>query len=756
MQDPIVIQDVYLRMLERENIPLTGLKGIRENWRNDVIASLSVALVALPLALGIAVASGVAPMAGIFSAVIGGVVTTFFRGSDMAINGPAAGLIAVILGGLAALDGNINYVLAAIVISGGLQVALGFLKMGRFAKMFPSSVLHGILAAIGIIIFAKQIHFALGTSSDASTIIGTLKDAIYLLPDANPFVASVALASLLVLIFYKKIPFKFFRLLPGPMWALVIALPFVFGFDFFYEHTRIFLGREYPMGPQFLISIPANPLESIMYPDFGMINTSAFWLTVVSITLISSVETLASARAVDKLDPYKRVTDLDKDLVGVGLSTMVSGALGGLPIITVIVRSTVNVQNNAKTKWSNLYHGLFLILFVLIFSPVLSSVPLAALAAILVHTGLKLAAPKVFFQAYDQGVEQLLFMVSTLAITLFTNLLFGIIGGVLITLMLHMLLAKVGFAAFFKMIFKSGSKVYAREDGSYDVKIRGVANFLSVLSINKLLDTIPQGKVVRIDLLKTCLVDLSLMENLIEYKRIHDGFGGSVILSGLDHHWSSSSHNRALKIIVGPRKKPITQRQIQLQKLSISKGWSFEKEVDWDTSYLRNFSFFESRPIERKTNVLRGKDAKHNVNWEIADITFDEGAMLSLEVFHSTIQVVRIDKKIPRFSVEKEGLFDKIFDRVKAFSGYTDHNLKLYPKISKKFLLMGESDSTIEQFFNKELIQFLEESNIQHIESNGEALMIFRYLHIAPTEEIQNMLDFTVELLDHMNVEALR
>lgn len=740
-------------MSAHKEIPSTGLKGIRENWRNDVIAALSVALVALPLALGIAVASEVAPMAGILSAVIGGVVTTFFRGSHMAINGPAAGLIAVILGALAVLDGNINYVLAAIVISGGLQVVLGLLKMGRYARMFPSSVLHGILAAIGVIIFAKQIHFALGTKSDSDTIIGTLLDAIYMLPEANPFIVVVSAACLLILIFYKKIPFKLFHLLPGPMWVLIVALPFVFGFDFFYEHTRTFLGKEYAMGPQFLISIPTNPLESIMHPDFGMIGTSAFWLTVISITLIASVESLASARAIDKLDPYKRVTDLDKDLVSIGLSTMVSGALGGLPIINLIVRSTVNVQNNGKTKWVNLYHGIFLILFVVILAPVLNSIPLAALAAILVHTGIKLASPKVFFQAYDQGVEQLLFMVSTLLITLFTDLLVGIIGGVLITLSLHMLLAKVGFFPFFKMIFKSGSIIYERGDGSFDAKIRGVANFLSVLSVNKLLDTIPQGKVVRIDLSKTRLVDLSLMENLIEYKRIQEGFGGNVTLSGLDHHWSSSSHNRALKIIVGQRRKPVTQRQIQLQKLSISRGWSFEKEVDWDTSYLRNFSFFESRPIEEKKNVVRGRDTKHSVNWEIADITFDEGAMLSLEVFHSTVQVIRLNQKIPRFSVEKEGLFDKIFDRVKAFSGYKDHNLKLYPKVSKKFLLMGETDTDIEQFFNKKLVLFLEKSNIQRIESNGEALMIFSYLHIAPTQEIQNMLNFSVELLDHMSLD---
>ena len=741
-------------MQEANHIPSTGFSGLKANWRNDAIAALSVALVALPLALGIAVASGVAPMAGVLSAIIGGVVTTFFRGSHLAINGPAAGLIAVILGGLVALDGNINYVLAAIVVSGGIQIVLGLLKMGRYARMFPSSVLHGVLAAIGVIIFAKQIHFALGTTSHATNIIDTLKDIIYLLPDTNPFVASIALLGLLILVFYKRIPFKFFRLLPAPMWVLLLSLPFVFGFDFSSEHTRSFLGRAYQLGPQFLINLPDNPLDSIMHPDFGMMGSSAFWMTVISITLVASIETLASTRAVDKLDPYKRATNLDKDLVGVGISTMISGLLGGLPIITVIVRSTVNVQNNAKTKWSNLYHGIFLIIFMLLLAPVLQNVPLAALAAILVHTGLKLASPQVFYQTYDQGVEQLLFMVSTLVITLFTNLLFGILGGILITLALHMLLAKVGFFPFFRMIFKSGSKIYEREDGSYDVKIRGIANFLSVLQVNKLLDTIPSGKVVRLDLTKTKLVDLSLMEDLIEYKRIHDAIGGNVTITGLENHWASSSHNRALKITVGPRKKPITQRQTQLQKLAISNGWSFQREVDWDTSYLRNFSFFESRPIERKSNAIRGTNQKHDVNWEIADITFDEGAMLSLEVFHSTVQLVRLNKEIPKFSIEKEGLFDKIFDRVKALSGYTEHDLKLYPKVSKKFLLLGANDLNVAEFFTDDLVKFLEVNDIQHIESNGEALMIFKYLHIAPTAEVKNMLHFSEELLNHLEMRS--
>jgi MFS superfamily sulfate permease-like transporter len=736
------------------SIPASGIKGLKENWRNDISAAISVSLVALPLALGIAVASEVSPMAGVLSAIIGGVVTTFFRGGHLAINGPAAGLIAVILGGLVALDGNINYVLAAIVVSGGIQTILGFLKMGRFAKLLPSSVLHGILAAIGVIIFTKQIHYALGTTSDAKTIVGTLIDAFYKIPEINPFVFLIALVGILVLVFYKKINTKFIRMIPAPMWVLILSIPLVFAFDFFNEHSLSFFGKRYGVGPELLIEIPDNPLDSIMHPDFGMIGTAAFWLTVLSITMIASVETLASARAVDKLDPYKRTTNLNKDLIGVGLSTMVSGALGGLPIITVIVRSTVNVNSNAKTKWSNFYHGIFLIFFVLILAPVLRSVPLAALAAILVHTGFKLASPKVFKHAYDQGVEQLLFLSSTLIITLFTDLLYGIIGGILITLFLHILLAKVGFSRFFKLIYKSGSKVYRLENGSYDVKLKGISNFLYALQLDKLLEEVPKGATVRIDMSKTRLVDLSIMENLIDFKRIQEDQGGDVKLIGLDNHVSSTSHNRALKIVTGRIKKRITQRQIRLQKMAIANSWSFEREVDWNTSYLRNFRFFNSRPIEMKMNSLQGLDVKNNAHWEIADIVFDEGALLALEVYQTTVQIIRLPSSIPKFIIDKEGLFDKVFDRVKVFSGAKgDINFKRYADFSSKFQLSGENETEIRTFFTDDLIRFLEENEIHHIESNGEALMIFKYIHVARTDEVKNMLVFATNLMSHMNLK---
>ena len=735
-------------------IPAEGIKGLKDNWRNDLLAALSVSLVALPLALGIAVASEMSPMAGVLSAIIGGVVTTFFRGSHVAINGPAAGLIAVILGGLVALDGNINYVLAAIVVAGGIQIVFGALKMGRFAKLLPSSVLHGILAAIGVIIFAKQAHYALGTSSSADTTIGTLADIFNKIPEANPVVFLMAFVGILALVFYKKIKNRFIQIIPAPMWVLLLTIPLVFAFDLFNEHHINFMGNSYGVGPKLLIDIPDNPLDSIMHPDFGMIGTVNFWLTVLSITMIATIETLASARAVDKLDPHKRSTNLNKDLVGVGLSTMVSGALGGLPIITVIVRSTVNINSNAKTKWSNLYHGIFLILFVLLLAPVLRSIPLAALAAILLHTGYKLASPKVFKQAYDQGVEQLLFLSSTLIITLFTDLLYGIVGGISITLILHMLLAKVGFISFFKMIYRSGSKLTQLDNGTYVVRLKGIANFLYALKLDKLLEKIPDGSMVRINMSQTRLVDLSIMENLLEYKREQENNGGSVKLVGLDSHVASSNHVRALKIINGGVNKRITKRQIRLQKIAIVNGWSFDRDVDWNTSYLSNFHFFDSRPIERKSNSLQGKDLENNAQWEIADIVFDEGAMLALEVYQTTVQVVHLPSPIPSFIIDKEGIFDKIFERVRALSpSNRDIDFINHPGFSHNFHLSGEDEDAIRKFFTDDLIHFLEGNKIHHIESNGEALMIFTFVHIAQTEEVLNMLQFSSNLLSHMDIK---
>ena len=256
-----------------ETIPKKGIQGLIQNWRSDLIAAISVALIALPLSLGIALAAGAPAMSGIFSAIIGGVVTTLYRGGHISVNGPAKGVIGVILLGIVLMDDGsgqaFNYVLAAVVISGAIQMLLGLLKLGRLAEVFHSSVIHGILAAIGIIIFAKQIHVALGTHSDSGSIVQNLIDAFLLLPEANPFVLIIALTGLLMLLFHSKTSYRFFHILPAPMWVIALSIPFVYAFNFFDQQTVSFLGKAYDIGPDLLLDIPDSIMDSIMHPNFS-------------------------------------------------------------------------------------------------------------------------------------------------------------------------------------------------------------------------------------------------------------------------------------------------------------------------------------------------------------------------------------------------------------------------------------------------------------------------------------------------------
>ena len=554
-----------------EITPKKGFRGLIENWQSDLIAAVSVALIALPLSIGIALAAGAPAMSGIFSAIVGGVVTTLYRGGHISVNGPAKGVIAVILLGIAMMDDGsgqaFNYVLAAVVVSGAIQVVLGLLRLGRLADIFHSSVIHGILAAIGIIIFAKQIHVALGTYSGSPSIIQNLVDAVVYLPKANPFVVIISLVGLLLSLFHSKISYRFFHILPTPMWVIALSIPFAYFFNFFEQHTMSFFGKAYEVGPSLLLEMPNSIMDSILHPNFSKIDTPEFWTTVLSILMITSIESLAIAKAIDKIDPYKRKTDLNKDLMGIGLSTMVAGFIGGLPIIAVIIRSTVNVHNGAKTKWSNMYQGLLLLLFIVVLSPIMQQVPLCAFAILLVYTGFKLASPAVFKQVFSHGIEQLIFFVGTMILTLYTNLLVGLFGGLLLALVSHMLLAKVSIPRFFNMIYDSGSNLVMKPDGSYDLKIRGIANFLGILKINKLVTQIPAGANATIDLSETRLVGTTVLEDLYDFQKTHQNTGGAIKIEGLDKHICSTNHKLATKIKIDAV-EPLNRRQTMLKEMA--------------------------------------------------------------------------------------------------------------------------------------------------------------------------------------------
>jgi len=723
-----------------EITPKKGLQGLVENWQSDLIAAVSVALIALPLSLGIALAAGAPAMAGIFSAIVGGVVTTLYRGGHISVNGPAKGVIAVILLGIALMDDGtgqaFNYVLAAVVVSGAIQVLLGLLKLGRFADIFHSSVIHGLLAAIGIIIFAKQIHVALGTHSDSPSIIENLVDAVKYLPEANPFVVIISLVGLLLSLFHSKISYRFFHILPTPMWVIALSIPFAYAFNFFDQHVLSFFGKAYEVGPSLLLEMPDSIMESIMHPNFGKIDTVEFWTTVLSILMITSIESLAIAKAVDKIDPYKRKTDLNKDLTGIGLSTMVAGMIGGLPIIAVIIRSTVNVHNGAKTKWSNMYQGLLLLLFIVILSPIMKQVPLCAFAILLVYTGFKLASPAVFKQVYSHGIEQLIFFVGTMILTLYTNLLVGLAGGLILALVSHMLLARGSIPRFFKMIFDSGSNLVMKPDNSYELKIRGIANFLGILKINKLVAQIPSGANAIIDLSETRLVGTTVLEDLYDFQKMHQNTGGDIEIKGLDKHISSTNHKLATKIKVDTI-EPLNRRQSQLKEMAENYGWDFEADPVEDLDYFESFYFFKTRPIEAEFNCISDRDKE--MHMELVDVTFEEGADIFPDEYKTTIGLLKLPFPIPKFTIEKKGLLDKFI----PISEHRDIDYSLYSKGPKNYIIKVEDTQSMDAFLSDKLRVLIEISGLNHLESNGEAILIFsNNFELAQVKDYIKMIQF--------------
>ncbi|MCC7502335.1 MAG: SulP family inorganic anion transporter [Flavobacteriales bacterium] len=537
-------------------IPKDRLQGLKENWQTDLVSGFIVFLIALPLCLGIALASGVPPMAGIIAAVVGGLIVSQISGSYVTINGPAAGLIVVILGAVESLghgDPMAGYrsMLAAVVVSGVILFVLGRLKAGRLGDIFPSSAVHGMLAAIGIIIFSKQIHVALGVKPSAKEPLELLLEIPKSIGLLNPEVAFIGLVSLLIMIVLPVIKNKYVKMIPAPMVVVLVGMALAHYFDLEHEHKYLFLdGHEYTLGPKFLVTLPERVLDGVVFPDFSNVFSKAFAMAVISITLVQGIESLLSAKAVDKLDPFKRESDLNKDLSAVGAGSALSGLIGGLPMIAEIVRSSANVNNGGRTRWSNFFHGLFLLVFVAAFPTLIHSIPLASLAAILMFTGYRLAAPQHFKHTLHIGSEQLAIFITTLVITLATDLIIGVFSGILLKIIIHLFRG-----APLRSLFRPKVNVhYEAIVDRFQVDIHNVAIFSNYLSLKSQLDQIPPGKDVRVNFDNTTLVDHTVMEHLHTYQERYNRAGGSMELEEMGHLIPRSQHPLSAR---KGKKKPV-------------------------------------------------------------------------------------------------------------------------------------------------------------------------------------------------------
>ncbi len=478
-----------------------------KHLKNDIPASIIVFLVALPLCLGIAQVSGAPALAGLISGIVGGIIVGSLSGSSLGVSGPAAGLAVIVLaainsfGGLE--NGGFEIFLVAVVLSGIIQVIMGFAKAGIIGYYFPSSVIHGMLSGIGIYIFMKQIPVIFG-------ITGGI-DYSQLATSVNPQIMLIAAVSLSILIlwetkFIKK--FKVTQLIQGPLIAVIAGIVIV---SVLTSSFGLIIDKEFAANYMVVIPEINSVKDFIVYPDFNALTNPKVYSTALVIAVVASIETLLCTDASDKMDPLKRLTPTNRELKAQGVGNIISGLIGGLPITQVIVRSSVNMQSGGKTKAAAVIHGFLILISVISIPFVLNLIPKATLAAILMLVGYKLAKPALFKKMYKDGWDQFVpFVVTALGIVL-TDLLVGIGLGMAV--------------AIFIILYNNYKVTYQlneeKENGKkkYSLEFSENITFLNKAAIQKTLTEVPENSIVEIDGSKTHFIHQDVLEIIDDFKQ---------------------------------------------------------------------------------------------------------------------------------------------------------------------------------------------------------------------------------------------
>ncbi len=526
---------------EKQNIdisrPADGFAGLKQNFSADFMSGFFIFLLALPLSLGISKASEFPAIMGLITAMIGGLVVSWFAGSRLTIKGPAAGLIVIVAGAVAEFgkgDALFGWRLAlgAIFVASILQILFGLIRLGSLVDFFPLSAIHGMLTAIGIIIISKQVHQIFGVIPKDSLghVFSEPLDLIRAIPKSLIYADQksliIGVVSLLIVFLWPLVKQPILKKIPSPILVLSIAIP---------------LSQFIHLDPKFLIHFGADLMHTlkINIQFGGMSEMGVFIKYVVMFALVGSLESLLTVKAVDAMDPYRRKSNANMDLIAVGAGNMISAVLGGLPMISEVARSSANVNNGAKTRFANFWHGAFMFLFLLFDLKFSDLIPQGALAALLIGVGVKLASPKEFGRMAKIGPEQLVVFITTIIATLFTDLLFGILAGIVVKIILQTILGAPLKTAFKLDYEQKGNVLFVKK----------AAVFSNWLKLNKIIADFNQKRSYKLDFSQCRIVDHTVQENLHHLIREFENAGGLLEVTGVEDmkYTSKSKHHMSTR-----------------------------------------------------------------------------------------------------------------------------------------------------------------------------------------------------------------
>ena len=593
-----------------------------------------------------------------------------------------------------------------------------------------------MLAAIGVIIIVKQLFVALDYTPEPDHGHGILGSIIQI-PDAfmnmNPEIAFIALVSIFILVVHPYITFKPVKMIPAPMWVIICSIPFSHIFDLFHEHDYKLIGQVYHLGPKNLVHLPDKFVQGFVLPDFGMTFTGVFWMAVLSISLVASLESLLSAQAVDTLDPYHRKSNLNRDVSAMGAGSALSGLLGGLPMISEIVRSSANIGNGGKTQWANFFHGGFLLLFLLLGKPIIEQIPLAALAAMLIHVGFRLASPSEFRHVYQIGKEQLLIFLTTLITVLATDLIIGVLAGILMQVLIHLY-----YGAPLKFLFKSRFD-YTRNQDQDVLYLQHSAIFSNYISLKSEIERRrEQGRLV-IDFTHVNLIDHTFRTHLNGLIEEWNKEEKQLILANAEHLIPVSDHPLATQVkkdTLPIMEEKLTGHQQHLKKIASKNEWKFlpTKTISFDNFV--GFSFGTNSRIVHAQNIVSG--TYEGVRLIYSEIIYDQTPDTASADSQLSALIIKPPTDMPVFMLEREGFFEKVTD----LAYRADIDFDAYPVFSDKFVLKGPNEAAIRSFFHPGIIRKVEQHPHFHMESNGEAIILYRFDKSDEDESISELIRF--------------
>ncbi|MCF8463757.1 MAG: hypothetical protein K9G41_02885 [Flavobacteriales bacterium] len=729
-----------------------GLKGWKQSWKGDLRASISVAFIAIPLGLGIGLASGVPPLAAVIPCVVGGLFVSWISGGNITVHSTPKMLIGVTAAAVVTLGGTnllLGYqlFLAAVVIAGGIQLLLGLFRLGVIGDLIPASVIKSLLSAVGVIIIVKQIPDLVGSPIHPSNIIDLIKSLPELIQSVNPPVLLIGSISLAIMFLHPRFEFPIIKAVPSAVWVVLLSIAYSYTLGFSDGKQLTILDYNFAVGSSYLIDLPSNIVDAIATPNFSQWKTGVFWNIVVAVAVISSIEGVLSAKAIDRLDPLKRKSNLNKELRVVGLGTIFSGFIGGLPIIPGIVPSSVGVSHNGKGQLMDVFQALLVLALVVLLSNQLQHIPLAALAGILVHTGYKLFNLKEILNIYRIGWDQIIIFSSTLIITLMYDLIVGISIGILVTLTIHIIKLR-SVIKLFTILFRPNVVAYQEYDEyfKFHVSVKGYCNFLNYPRLKNAMDVIPSDASINLDLSLAEFIDHTVMEHLAEYEENHIRRGGNFEVIGIDKHFSTGNHPLAMRFkkegkLPLPEERILTSRQQKMQALAQKLEWGFDLSVRRYITTFEKFHFFKFKTVDSVYNKLIGTVDTNAIT--IQDVDFHEGELQFKSERQTTVAILGLNEPIPLFTIEKENFLD----RVAAFAGYDDIDFQNFKKFSNTFRLKGDDEKAVRAFFKPDLLQFLEEELQYKLESAGNSILIIGKERPMSEAEVQNLIHFCTRML---------